>query len=785
MLRHTLLLVARSFMRFKGTFFINLVGLSTGLACTMLIYLWVSDEFDVDKFLDSDGRLVQVLQNTKGSAGIATIEATPHILAKSLADELPEVEFSTSVIPPSFNASKGIVSFEGRRFKTDGQYATKDFFQVFSYQLLRGDKDRILSGRQDVVISSSLALRIFNSIDRAVGKSIEWSAQDISATGYIAGVFESPPANATAQFDIVLNYQLFQEKNPSEGWSNNSPRTYVLMKDGSSFESLNEKVRGFIQAKDPGAGSTLFIQRYAERYLHGQYENGTPSGGRIGYVRLFSTIAVFLLFIACINFMNLFTARASRRIKEAGIKKTIGAKTSTLIFQYLSESFFMALLSMGVAVLVVDLMVGPFSTLTSKALVFTLDNKTMLVIAGVTLFTALLAGSYPALFLSGFRAAEVLKGKVEASALHVWARTGCVVFQFVISVVLIVSAWVVYKQVEFLQGRNLGYDRDQVIYFNVENMSEAFLAEIRNLPGVVNAGGGNLEAGKALGGTSGINWEGKPADDNIFFNTFWLSYDLMETLGMEMVAGRPFSREFGSTDQVIFNERAIEGMGLKDPIGKMVDIEGEKKQITGVVRNFHYESLYEPLKPCVLLLAPVEYAPRVSVKIQAGQEQAVIDRLRDLFARHSPGVVFEFRFMDEDYARLYASEMKVSVLSRYFAGIAVLVSCLGLLGLAAFTIERRTKEIGIRKVLGATPLSIFRLLTIDFSKMVLSGVAVGLVISSMIADRWLERFAYRIELEVAYFIIAGLLACVIALLTVAVHAVKGAVVNPVDCLRSE
>lgn len=785
MLKHILLLVARNFMRFKGTFLINLVGLSTGLACTMLIYLWVSDEMNVDKFLADHDRLVQVMQNTKGANGIETIEATPGILARSLADEIPEVEFSTSVIPPGFNASKGIISHEGKRFKTSGQYATKDFFNVFSYRLIHGVKSNVLADRQSVVISRELALSLFSDLETAMGQTIEWAAQDITGVFNISGIFERMPADATAQFDIVLNYQLFEEKNPSEGWLNNSPRTYVLMKHAASFESLNEKVRDFIRSKDQGANTTLFIQPYADRYLFGQYENGVPSGGRIEYVRLFATIAVFILFIACINFMNLFTARASRRIKEAGIKKTIGAKTRTLVFQYLAESFLMAFLSMAVAVLIVDLIVVPFGTITGKSLDFTLDKGTMFTIGGVTLFTALLAGSYPALFLSGFRPAEVLKGKIETSAIHVWARTGCVIFQFVISVVLIVCSWVVYKQVEFVQARNLGYNRDQVIYFNVENMSEAFLSQIKGLPGVINAGGGNLEAGKQLGGTSGINWQGKGNDENVFFNTFWLSYDLMETLGMEMAAGKPFSREFGSTDQIIFNEKAIESMGLKDPIGKMIDIEGEKKQITGVVKNFHYESLYEPLKPCVLLLAPVEYAPRVSVKIQAGKEQSVIDNLKVLFEAHSPGLVFEFRFMDDDYARLYASEIKVSVLSRYFAGVAVLVSCLGLFGLAAFTIERRTKEIGIRKVLGATPFGIFRLLTTDFSKMVLSGIAAGLLISSIIADRWLESFAYRIELEAAYFFLAGLIACIIALVTVAIHAIRGAIVNPTECLRSE
>ena len=785
MLKHTFLLILRNFKRFKGTFLINLVGLSTGLACAMLIYLWVNDELGIDKFFENQDRLFQVMQNTYGANGIETIEATPQILLKTLEDEIPEIEYVVAVIPPGFNVSKGTMTHNDKRLKLSGQYATKEFFNVFSYRLLHGNRDHVLADKNAVVVSRDLALRLFDNTEHAVGKAIEWSAQDINGVFYISGVFETILPAATTRFDIVLNYQLFEEKNPSEGWLNSTPRTYILMKENASFNLLNDKIGGLIQAKDMNAKSTLFIQRYGDRYLYGKYENGVPSGGRIEYVKLFATIAIFILVIACINFMNLSTARASRRIKEVGIKKTIGAKTSTLVFQYLGESLFMVLLSMAIAVLIVDLILVPFGTLTGKNLELTFNTNTIVALAVITSFTALLAGSYPALYLSGFRPAEVLKGSTDTSAIHVWARTGCVIFQFVISVVLIVSVWVVYKQVEFVQGKNLGFERNQVVYFSVEKMSEAFLSEIKGLPGVINAGGGNLETGKQLGGTNGIGWEGKSDDDNTFFNLLWLSYDLMETVGMEMLSGHTFSREFGSPDQIIFNEVAIQSMGLEDPVGKIIHIEGEKKQIRGVVKNFHYESLYQPLKPCALMLAPMEYAPRVSVKIEAGKERSVLASLKMLFERHNPGLIFEFKFMDDDYERLYASEIRVSLLSRYFAGIAVLVSCLGLFGLAAFTIERRTKEIGIRKVLGASPFRIFRLLSADFAKMVLTGIAAGLLISSIAAHLWLENFAYHIELKPSYFLFAGITALLIALLTVSFHAAKGASVNPTEYLRNE
>ncbi len=785
MIRHNFLLTFRNFKRYKTSFLINLIGLSSGLACALLIYLWVQDELSVDKFFDKDDRLFQVMQNMHRDDGMETIEATPGLLAKSLKEELPEVVYSVSVIPPTFNASKGVVSVDDVQIKTSGQYVSEDYFKVFSYKLLYGDKSQVLSGKNSMVISENLALKLFKSAENAVGKIIAWKTQEISGLCLISGIFETLPANATNQFDLLLNYAWFEETNPSDGWGSSSPHTYMLLKEDTRPDQFNAKIRDFIKTKDANSDATLFAQRYSDRYLYGSYENGMPAGGRIAYVKLFSIIAVFILAIACVNFMNLSTAKASRRLKEIGIKKAIGANRNSLIFQHLQESTLMAFLSLALAVLLVTLFLPQFNQITGKQLTLHPDSQLILSVLGITLFTGLMAGSYPAFYLSGFQPVAVLKGKLSTTLSGEGLRKGLVIFQFTLSVMLIVSVLIVYQQIELIQSKNLGYEREHVLYFDTENMSNAFASEIKNIPGVLDVGGGNLTPGKALGGTSGISWEGKVPDDNIFFSTLWLSYGLIETLGMEMAQGSSFSENFGSPNQIIFNEKAMEAMGLTDPIGKNVTIGGEERQIVGIVKNFHFESLYEEVKPCALLLAPIHFAPKVSVKIQTGTEKATIKALQKVYQAHNPDLVFDFKFMDDDYQALYAAEQRVSTLSRYFASIAILISCLGLFGLAAFTAERRLKEIGIRKILGASDFGIVRLLSGDFTKMVILAIAIALPLSYFIAQQWLESFAYRIDLQWWYFAGAGLLALLIAWFTVGLQTVKAARVNPVECLRDE
>lgn len=786
MFRHNFILTYRSIKRYKSSFLINLIGLSTGLACTLLIYLWVNAELSVDKFLEKDDQLFQVLQNVQRTNGIETIEATPGLLAKALADEMPEVEYSVTVVPTTFNASKGVVSTDDAKIKSIGQYVSNDFFNAFSYKLIYGDRAQVLSEKNNVVVSKELALKLFKSIESAVGQTIDWETREISGLCIISGIFESLPSNSTTQFDLLLTYDWFEETNPFTGWGNNSPYSFVLLQKGISPDQFNRKIKGFIKAKDENLDATLFLQQYSDRYLFGQYENGLVVGGRIQYIRLFIIIAIFILVIACINFTNLFTAKASRRIKEIGIKKAMGVSRKVLISQYLQESIFMAFLSLLMAILLVVLFLPQFNEITGKHFTINFDVNAVLTVLSITFFTGLLSGGYPAFYLSGFNPGMVLKGLINTSQGVLWARKGLIVFQFTVAITLIVSVLVIYKQIGFIQfNKTLGYDREHVIYFDIEKMSTAFTSELENIPGVLNVGGGNITAGKSLGGTNGFSWKGKDPNNQTFFSMLWVSYNLIETLNIEMVDGRSFSKDFGSHNQIIFNETAIRNMGLKDPIGKTIKTGRGERRIVGVAKDFHFESLYEEVKPCALFLAPMEYAPRVSVKIQKEEVGATMDKIQKVYETYNPGLVFDFKFMNDDNQRLYASERRMAILSRYFAGITIIISCLGLFGLAAFTAERRIKEIVIRKILGASALNIVKMLSNDFTKMVIAAIVIALPLSYLMAKRWLESFVYRIDLEWWYFVGAGIVALLIAWLTVGFQTFKAANINPSNCLRDE
>jgi ABC-type antimicrobial peptide transport system permease subunit len=784
MLRHSLLLIYRNFKRFRSTFFINLIGLSTGLACTLLIYLWVNDELSIDKFHAKESQLFQVMTNHDNAEGIVTWEGSPGPLAEALKEEMPEVIYavSSSIIPDKFT-----ISDEENHISAAGQFVSKDFFNAFSYSLIQGDKDQVLADKNAIVLSEALALKLFNTTQNIVGKTIEWQILHFKQPVIITGIFKDVPPNSSDQYDFVLSFEEFKDM-MGEGihWGNQNAKTYLVLSEGTDPKQFNQKIVGFIKSKSEGSNVTPFIRPYSEKYLYGTYENGKQAGGRIEYVRLFSLIAAFILVIACINFMNLSTAKASRRIKEVGIKKAMGASRASLVLQYMGESMLMAFASLTVALMLVELLLEPFNQVTGKQLTLSFDTHFVLAALGITILTGTLAGSYPALYLSGFKPATVLRGKLDTLGGELWARKGLVVFQFTLSVILIVSVLVIYKQIEYVQTKNLGYNKDNIIYFNaegkVQDNLETFLKEVKKVPGVVNASSGGSIISD-YGSTIGLGWEGKSQDNNIAFQTVAVNYDMIETLGIGMKEGRAFSRNFATdTAKIIFNEAAIKVMGLKDPIGKVVNVWGEDKKIIGVAKDFHFQSLHERVKPLFFRLEP-QQAMKVMAKIEAGREREAIEKLQQLYTGYNPGYVLDYRFLNEDYQELYAAEQRVAVLSKYFAGLAILISCLGLFGLAAFTAERRIKEIGVRKVLGASELNIVYLLSSDFTKLVLTSILIALPVSFLIVRYWLANFAYRIDLELWYFIGAGFMALLIAWFTVGMQAYKAALINPSQCLK--
>ena len=785
MLPYPLLLLYRNFKRFKSTFFINLIGLSTGLACALLIYLWISDERSFDRYHALDGRLYQVMENRRTAAGIETQTGTIPLLAEALRREMPEIEFVATTTPvpffPAFTLAAG-----GQHLNAVPKYADPAFFQLFSYPLLVGTPATVLRDKDAIVLSEALATKLFQTPQNSLGRAVEWQMADRKQTCLVAGVFAGVPRNSSEQFDCVLPFASFKNQmqmSETIKWDDDGPfNTYLALKEGADPAQFQAKLAGLLKTKSAQAqaqGRTLFVRPFAAAYLHGTYENGVATGGRIVYVRLFALIAGLILVIASINFMNLFTAKASRRVKEVGIRKALGASRAALIVQYLTESVVMALLALVAAVGLVQLVLPQFSELTGKPLA--LRWEWPLVAAGLALAlgTGLLAGSYPAFYLSGFQPAAVLKGKLPTRAGDGWTRQGLVVLQFTLSVLFIVAVVVVNAQLAFVQRQPLGYDKAHVLRFDTggraARQQAAFLSEVKKLPGVVQA---SSVLGGFLGGryVAEMSWQGK----RLPVGTMLVNYDLVETMGLHLVAGRSFAPQFrADSAAILVNQALVAGLGMPDPVGQQLD----GARIVGVVRDFHYESLHEKIKPLLLKLDPT--INTVLVKLQPNAEQATIARLQQLYAAYNPGFTLDYTFLDADYQAQYVAEGQVAVLARYFAGLAILISALGLLGLAAFTAERRRKEIGIRKALGASELGIVWLLTSSLTWLVVVAIILALPLSYLLLQRWLEGFAYRVAWQWWYFAAAGMGALLIAWLTVSVQAWRAARRNPVLSLRAE
>ena len=801
MIRHNLLLWLRNIRRHKMDFTINLVGLSTGLACALLIGLWIKSELTVDK-IHWNERLFQVMNNMDFAQDITTFKITPLPLADALAKEMPEVEYAVGVNDFfSREATEGFFSIGDRNIRAQGYNVGKDFFNVFSYKLISGEKSEVLSDKKNVVISESLAKKIFGTTYNIIGKTLQWKHPFFQGTFQVSGIFQEVPLNSTLQFDFLFNIQMLPEVDKwAQFWRTNTVETFVLIKEGADVGKFNQKIRGLMKAKEPlNDKSTLFAQLFSDRYLYGNYENGRPAGGRIAYVKLFSVIAIFILLIACVNFMNFSTAKASVRMKEIGLKKTIGASFKTLVSQFLGESLLMSFVSLSVAIGMVVLLLPAFNELTGKQLDLRIEPGDVLAILVIVLATGLVSGSYPAFYLSRFKPLDSLKGKLKTSVGALFVRKGLVIFQFSLSVIFIIGLLVVNEQIKFTQEKNLGYDRENIIsfhwkgeLFNAWNglregksnkTFELFMQRLKNTPGVVHSTNISGNILSEIYGQSGVSWSGQEADRNFMFQSPIVGYDFMETLGIDLKEGRTFSKEYHDDySRIILNEAAVKMMELVDPVGKKIDMNGGS-EIVGVIKNFHYGSLHNPIEPLIFRFDPT--GRNVMVKMKPGSERTTIEQLGKLYSEFLPGSDFEYRFMDEEYQKLYESESKVAVLSQYFSVIAIIISCLGLFGLASFTSQRRQKEIGVRKVLGAKETDIIRMLLNEFTRPVLVAIAISLPVGYMFARYWLRGYAERIELSVWLFVIPALVTLFITWLTVGVQTMKAASRNPVKSLKDD
>lgn len=786
MLKQNIKIFFRNIKRQRSTFFINIIGLSTGLASVLLIALWVQDELGIDKFHRNHERIYQVAENYEFSDGIQTMIETSSPMAAYLKEHLPEVEYAATTIQPDWYG-KHALSVGDQNVKALGQLVSKDYFKIFSFDLIQGDADKVMADPDAIVISKGLAIKLFGTTENVIGKQIEYEKE---RPFQVSGIFEDIPSNSTIQFDFALSDKAYMDRAPwnsinTDRWNSTGPQVYVLVKEGTDITALNEKVGKIRKSRNEYDNRKSMLIPFPEHYLHGKYVNGRQVGGRIEYVELFSVIAILILIIACINFMNLSTARASRRLKEIGVKKAVGAERISFLVQFFTESLLMSLIALMFALVLIGLFLPKFNSIIGKQLTLGFDVGFMLLILTITLFSGLLGGSYPALYLSKFKAVSVLKGKLNRSIGELWTRKGLVVVQFTLSIVLIVSVIVVYNQIQFVQTQNLGYNNDNIVYFKAEGKVkerlQIFLTELKSLPAIKNA---TATTHSMIGHnwSTGLDWEGRDDEKkDLNFQIVGVDFDFINTMGIQMIDGRPFKKEIASdSSAVIFNEAAIKAMGIENPVGKMV--EGNNK-IIGVARDFHFKSMRDKVEPLFMAIMP--QVNKIMVRLEAGREKEGLDEIAGLVGSFNPGFPFEYEFLDDNYRALYASEQRIGTLSKYFSSLAILISCLGLFGLALFTAERRRKEISIRKVLGQTVTQVTVMLSSEFAKLVMISIVIALPISYLLAHDWLLGFAYHIPLKIWYFIGAGLVALALALITVGSQAVQAANRNPVDGLREE
>lgn len=788
MLQHIILIAFRNFSRHKRIFAINLIGLTAGLTSVLLIYMWVQDELLTDQFHESKERLYRLKRRSEGPNNTVEVhESNSLLLPGVLETELPEVEYAI----PTRGVSEATVAVGVDRIKVTGMYAGKDFFKAFSFPIIHGDRNSALSAKYNMAISEELAIKLFGTTEGCIGKAINWDLQHYGGDFVISAVFQKS-RHSSEKFDFLMTHEMYLEKNRMDvGWQSNPIAVSITLKEGTDVAAFLEKLNHIYAMKRADEKDRrkdeMFMQLYSEMYLHGAFEDGGHGTHRIAYVRLFSGVAIFILAIACINFMNLSTARAQSRMKEIGVKKGLGVQRFALVMQHIGESMLLSLFALMLSFGIVIILLPQFNLIAGKQLTLFADWNLIGAAFVIALLTGLIAGSYPAFYLSAFKPAEILKGRFASSKHELFIRKGLVVFQFGISMVLIIGVAVVYRQLEFIQERDLGYNNENVILFDksgeLNTKLETFLDRARQISGVFTASSTGASITNNTSLSWGHNWEGEPeGHEDIQFSGAAINFELIEALGLEMKAGRSFSKELGDNEmKVIINETARRQMGIEDPVGKWFNLFGTKREIIGVVEDYQFQSAYWPMRP-QFMMPGSERTHTIVLRIS---DLAVVDSIEKLFKEFNPGMPFEFRFLDDDYQALYLSEQRVSKLAQYFACIAIVLSCLGLFGLAAFSAERRSKELSIRKVMGCSEWRITRMLTFEFILMVIAAAIIALPLSWYYSEKWLSEFAYRSDLPLWLFAGATLLTLTIAIITVGTQALKAARVNPAQVLKTD
>ena len=797
MFKNYLTIALRHLKRHKIYSFINISGLALGMACCILILLWINDEVRYDRFHEQTENLYRVVNDLNYGPVSQITRGTAYPLGPAMKEEIPEVKEVVRLLP---TRRLLVAHGEKKYYEVNFYFSDPSLFKIFTFPFILGNPSTALSSPSSIVITQDMALKYFGSQD-PIGKTIQTQNQNDYT---VTGVIENIPKNSHLQFGFVGSIERAVAMGARTHWSGWLYSTYVLLQPNTSFEEANTKLESWIKTKD-AEESRYYLQPLADIRMY-----GLQGEGAIRSLSFFSTLALLILIIACINYMNLATARAGTRAKEIRLRKVIGAKKSNISKQFLSESVLFAFFALLISILLVALFLPVFNQISGKELNMNLAQYKFLFLSilGITLMTGVLSGSYPALFLSSFEPNRILKGTLfgkKFGARTASIRKVLVVFQFVLTIVLIISTTTVYRQMNFIKNRELGFDKNYLIYMQLRsegNLWERYDAqkiwlkyktlknELSQNPNVLHVATATCLPFGTMGDEFGqLDWEGKDPEYQVSMNHMAIDPHFLETFQLELIEGRFLSDEFPSDSQnFILNEAAVKAAGLESPVGKRFRLLDKTGKIIGVVKDFHFAPLRNEIRPLVLHLVPYQYwmyRNYVFVRIRADNISRTIASIENMWDRAIPEYPFDFRFLDDTIDAMYRSEQRLEMILRIFTFLAISISCIGLFGLISFTAEQRTKEIGIRKVLGASMGSVVRLLSKEFVMLVVLANIIAWPVAYFVMTRWLKSFAYRTEIGFVTFLFSGLAALVIAILTVFFQSTKAASANPVKSLRYE
>ncbi|UCC39281.1 MAG: ABC transporter permease [Candidatus Aminicenantes bacterium] len=779
MFKNYLMIALRNIRKHKGYSFINIAGLAIGMACCLLILLWVQHEISYNRFHKNADSIYRIYTDFHYDKGIFPFSNIPQPVGPEFQKTIPEIDLVVRLLNGESTVKHGDDIFYEKRIL----YVDPSFFAVFTFPFIQGDAQTSFSEPYSVLITESMAKKYFGNRD-PIGEVLTLDQEN---QVIVTGVIKDAPDNSSIRFDFLIPYSYLDATGyDTKKWDAWNCQTYVLLNENVTAQQVVQKIQGYPKTFHPEEEAYFRLQCLKHIRLY------TLSGamGSIKYVYILSVIALFILVIACINFMNLATARSAKRAREVGLRKVVGARRAQIIRQFYGESLVMTILALGLALALAEALLPFFNRVSGKnlALDFSGNFGIYLAFTGIALFTAIISGSYPAIYLSSFLPAKVLKSSYRSLSGSSTSRKVLVVFQFSLSIMLIISTAIVYSQLKYIQNKDLGFDKENLIYVGMDDYRilrnfDAIKSEMLLNPSIMKVTR-TFQIPSYNRFSSDAEWEGKNPSQKILFNISIVDPDYLDTMKLKLIEGRNFSWDLSTdTSNYILNEEAVNQMGIDSPVGKWLEC-GEKGEIVGIVKNYHYMPFTYEIQPLILNYNPSLFRYAM-IRIRGMNIPQTIAFLEKLWNKFAPEYPFEYHFLNEDYVLIYQSERRMSEIFRYFTLLAIFISCLGLFGLASFMAEQRTKEIGVRKVLGATVSGIIVLLSKEFTKWVLAANVIAWPVAYYTMSKWLKGFAYSADISLLTFILAGVLALLIAVLTVGYQAIRAAVADPVHALRYE